>query len=229
MLPINTNFPSHYSEQLIKLCTSINIYSEDRLIIHMKCGMHLIAITGSSKILHDQLLAALPKKIQKDFLEGTLNLKKYTTIDYALSRKDQEIYFTYLMPNELYKILVESGIESYEKFISFISKGARLANIPGAKHNTELELYSYMPEHIRGWYRRTHLLHIEQRFSTVSKKNDYLDHTFLSSLSVRARNMAIAHGLFNAKHFDSAFSQQINFNKIRGFGKGLIKEFRSIL
>lgn len=133
------------------------------------------------------------------------------------------------MPNELYKILVESGIESYEKFISFISKGARLANIPGAKHNTELELYSYMPEHIRGWYRRTQLLHIEQRFSTISKKHDFLDHSFLSSLSVRARNLAIANGLFNAKHFKLALYQQINFKKVREFGKTIVEEYQKMV
>lgn len=228
MHQISTNFPEHYSEELIKLCISNNIYSEERLITQMKCGMHLIAITGSNKTLHTKLLHALPKKIQKDFLDGSLNLKKHQTIDYALSRKDQEIYFLHLMQNDTYKTLVEAGIESYEKFISFISKGARLNNLPGAKHNTEMELYSFLPEHIRGWYRRTHLLQIEQRFSNVSKKHDYLDHSFLSSLSVRARNLAIANGLFNAKHFKLAFEQQINFKKVRGFGKGIVEEYQKL-
>ncbi len=229
MLSLNTIFPEHYRQDLIALCVNKNIYTQDRLIIHLKCGMHLSVISGSNKTQYNQLLEALPKKIQKEYLEGTINLRKYHTIDYAFNKKDQEVYFVYIMPNDLYKLLVEAGLESYEKFISFIAKGGRLDNIPGIKRFTENELYSFMPEHIRGWYRRIHLLQIQQRFSTVSKKNDCLDNSFLSSLSVRARNVAIANGLFNAKHFKLAFDQKINFTKIKGFGKGLIEEYQKMV
>lgn len=229
MLSINTNFPKHFPQELIILCVNKNIFSEDRLIINLKCGMHLSVITGSNKTQYNQLLQSLPKKIQKEYLDGTINLRKYHTIDYAFNKKDQELYFVYIMPNELYKVLVEAGLESYEKFISFISKGGRINNLPGAKQNTETDLYSYMPEHIRGWYKRLHLLQIQERFSSISKKNDSLDTGYIAPLSVRARNMAIAHGLFNEKHFKLAFEQQINFKKIRGFGKGIVEEFRSIL
>lgn len=229
MLSLNTNFPEHYRQDLITLCVNKNIFSQDRLIIQLKCGMHLSVITGADKTQYNQLLQALPKKIQKEYLDGTINLRKYHTIDYAFNKKDQEVYFVYIMPNDLYKVLVEAGLESYEKFVTFISKGGRLNNLPGAKQNTETDLYSFMPEHIRGWYKRVHLLQIQQRFSSVSKKNDSIDVAFLAALSVRARNMAIAHGLYNMKHFDFAFSQQINFKKIRGFGIGLVEEFRSLL
>lgn len=229
MLSLNTNFPEHYRQDLITLCVNKNIFSQDRLIIQLKCGMHLSVITGADKTQYNQLLQALPKKIQKEYLDGTINLRKYHTIDYAFSKKDQEVYFVYFMPNDLYKVLVKAGLESFEKFISFISKGGRLNNLPGAKQNTETDLYSYMPEHIRGWYKRLHLLQIQERFSSVSKKNDSLDPAYLAPLSVRARNMAIAHGLFNEKHFKLAFEQQINFKKMRGFGKGLVEEFYSIL
>lgn len=229
MLSLNTNFPKHYPQELIMLCVNKNIFSEDRLIIHLKCGMHLSVITGSNKTQYNQLLQALPKKIQKEYLEGAINLRKYHTIDYAFSKKDQEVYFVYLMLNELNKVLVEAGLESFEKFISFISKGGRLNNLPGAKQNTETDLFSYMPEHIRGWYKRLHMLQIQERFSSISKKNDSLDPGYLAPLSVRARNMAIAYGLFNEKHFKLAFEQQINLKKIRGFGKGLVEEFYSVL
>src|SRR5574343_6535 len=229
MLSLNTNFPEHYRQDLIIVCVNKNIFSQDRLIIQLKRGMHLSVITGSNKTQYNQLLQALPKKIQKEYLDGTINLRKYHTIDYAFNKKDQEVYFVYLMPNDLYKVLVEVGLESFEKFVSFISKGGRLNNLPGAKQNTETDLYSFMPEHIRGWYKRLHLLKMQQRFSSVSKKNDCLDSAYLAPLSVRARNMAIGHGIFNEKHFKLAFEQQINFKKIRGFGKGIAEEFRSIL
>lgn len=225
----NINLPQSFSRHTVNLCTSRNIYSVDELILHLKLGKRITQMTGNSKRSYNEILNALPRKIKSDYLNRSIDITQYFSIDYALSRGDEELYFHYKIDSSSKYLFLYHKIDSYKKFMSFLKKKIRIVDLSGAKMHNEMSMFCLMPEYIRGWYNRLHILGLDTPFESVNSKRDKIDHEFLNQLSPRAKNLAINYGLYNQNHLEAAFDHKINLGNLHGIGKTSELEFRQLI
>lgn len=228
MINQEINLPQSFSRNTVKLCTSRNIYSLDTLIRMLKLGKRIKHMTGQSQRSFNEIINALPSKIKSDYLNRSIDITKHYFIDYSLSRGDQELFFQYYLDDQQRNFCLQNGFETYKKFIHFLKKEIRLNNLPGANNYTESKMFSLMPEHIRGWYKRFHILGLKRSFSTLSPESDHIDKSLLYQLSERAQNLAINYGLYNRIHFEEVYANEIVLENFQGIGKGVALEFRKI-
>lgn len=223
------NLPKSFSRHTTNLCTGMKIYSLEDLIVYLKLGKRIRNLTRSSKRSYDEIFNALPPKIRRDYLNRSIDIAKHYSIDYALSQGDQELFFQYKIDHSSKYLFAQYQIHSFKEFMTFIKKGNRISDMLGAKNYSETSMFSLMPEHVRGWYVRYHVLEIKQSFSKLHPETDCIDHDFLSALTPRAKNLAFNYGLYNRSHVEAVFRNGINLGSLHGMGKTTVQEFEKLI
>lgn len=229
MKSIEINLPGTYSRHTIQLCIYANIYSLQDLIESLKLGKQIKSFTRSSKKSYQEIFNSLPLKVQKEYLDGSIVITNTYTIDYALNRGDQEIFYKFCLDKRISNLAEIDKIDSFKKFMLFLKNENRITELKGADSFLEMAMSSLMPEHIRGWYNRFHVLGLKQNFTSVIPEKDSIDYEFLSQLSPRSKNLAINYGLYNWYHFKDAFAKNIELERFPGIGIGVVSEFNQLV